>query len=158
MKYYTKQRYMELQALVLMRHLQTDEKAAVFSEEYFSETYAAEEKLYIQQGYDFKIQEGISYKEAAKQLFLTYYEHNLRMFEEYLTDEIKEKVADMRLLALERATPEVISAAKTLADELYARISLQNYYYEQVFKKEFPAPIIQSPVRYLFARFNCDCV
>ena len=138
MKYYTKQRYMELQAQELMRHLQADKNAAEFSEEYFSETYAAEEKQYIQQGYDFKKQEGLSYEEAAKQRFRASYEYELRMFEEHLTDEIKEKVADMRMLTLERATPEVVSAAKTLADELYARIRLQKYNYTQVFNKNFP--------------------
>ena len=145
MKYYTRQRYMELQALDLMTHLQSDENAAVYSEEYFSETYASDEKLFIRGRYApidvLQDPQDITCpydEEAGKQLFRTNYGHKLRMLKEYLTDDIKENVADMRLLALERATPKVVSAANALSNELYARVRLQDYNYRQVFKRNFP--------------------
>lgn len=111
MKYLTKEWFLTSQNTTLHESLIPSEEAAVFSEEYFKRLYRDSEQKYIDMerriyGADAVDVEGEMLK------FQDRYQYELDHLKYRYPSEILEKVADLRVLALEHATPNIIAKIK----------------------------------------------
>lgn len=124
MKYFTKEWYELCQQTSYHLSLEEDERATTFSEDYFQELYnkglaewleLQEEVALIMETTEFATHEGPIksepfIKEQAIEQFQSSFHYNQLHLKEGLPESILKQVADIRVLALNRATRPVINA------------------------------------------------
>lgn len=139
MKYFTKEWYVLCQESDLSASMEIDECAAEFSEDYFSIVYALSEARYLEEIYkDCHGSEDYVYdEETEKHEFNEMYLYRLNQLNR-LPESIKSKAADIRLLALNRAEPEVIAAVREHYADICRQINRARDEYEEEEKKNFP--------------------
>ncbi|NMO94934.1 DUF4085 family protein [Paenibacillus lemnae] len=113
----TKEWYETMQKTDLHLLLKVSKKAEVFSEEYFQKLYNSEEKVWLQLQEDVsKVEfedvvpdevQAVFDPEQEKKNFKQVLQHNVRHLTKSLPDDILHQVADIRVLALNRASADV---------------------------------------------------
>lgn len=112
MKYFTKEWYEACQAADWCLNMAVSKNAEEFSEEYYKDLYTRRRRAFVKQ---MKEEEGEAFdKIAAEVAFMKHHEETVKRMERILPIEIKAAVADMRVLALDIATKEVLPSAESM--------------------------------------------
>lgn len=120
MKYMTKEWYNNCQKTALDLLLIEDKRASEFSEEYFQELYQQEKS-------------NCNYVEDFEELFNSW----IARLKENLPNEILKEVKDIRVLALNHASKEVVTKIKKYSQENkdFCKSSMENY--DKIFDNQF---------------------
>ena len=149
MKYFTKEWYELMQQTSYHLPLEEDEQAATFSEDYFQELYnkelaewleLQEEVALIMETTEFVNQVGPIesepfIKEQAIEQFQSSFHYNQMHLKEGLPETILKQVADIRVLALNRATRPVINAITQFCEENELAVNSAGEAYRKYYKE-----------------------
>lgn len=124
MKYLTKKWYETMQKTDMHLLLKISKKAETFSEEYYNNLYEIEEKNWIKLHKDTS---GITDIKQLKKEFKQLQENNIKSLKKKLPTSIINKVADIRVLALNRVSD-------TVKEEIIAYCQKQNIKVEKQIK------------------------
>ena len=129
MKYMTKDWYETMQKTYLHLLLKVTKKAEVYSEDYFKELYKREEKKML------KIQTFDSERERKN--FRQAFRNNIKVLKEKLPEEIIDKVADIRVLALNYASAEVKKDITSFCKQNEKNVRSASDAYQRQYRKQF---------------------
>lgn len=144
MKYYTKEWYELSQAQSIYYDLKEEKAAENFSEAYFEKIYEEKFNEWLENEEKFVMQQKecesqisiINNREIAVKVFNNMLEHNKQHFEKILPKEILEKIADIRVFSLSKASSEVINAVTEFCEDNKRKTDKISQEYKEYYKEK----------------------